>query len=169
MITKISEYLKHYEKYELLNKSADDIINHVGGDISGFNSKEDAIEEIEYLISADFPDGLNNIPDKVILYRVVLIEDGESINEEKVGEHFISYPNIDRGFLEKIGLWDNWDKDNDKLWLLECETNVDNIDLGRTLGNRLLYPRENEFTLKNEKKIKIINKKEIFKKNISIL
>ena len=50
-------------------------------------------------------------------------------------------------------------------WL---ETNGDNIDLERTLGNRLLFPRENEFTLKNEKKIKIIDKKEIFKQNISI-
>ena len=138
-------------------------------DWSGFNSREDGLEELEYLFTTDFPDGFNNIPEKVILYRLLLIENGEEINEEKLGEHYIALENqIDVGFLEKIGIWDEWDIDLQKLYLLTCETTKDNIDFDGTIGNRLVYPRENEFTLLNDTNIKILNKKEITKDSISI-
>ena len=72
---------------------------------------------------------------------------------------------IDIGFLEKIGVWENW-SDDAKLYLLTVKTNIENIDFGRTIGNRLLYPREFEFTLINNSKIKIINKKILKRKDI---
>jgi hypothetical protein len=136
-------------------------------DISGFNNKEDAVEEIKYLLEADFPYGFNNIPEYAILYRVVLIEDGEKINEEEIGEHFISDKKMayTLSFLEKIGVWYNW-SDDSKLWLLECKTKKQNIDIEATIGNRLLYPRENEYTLKNNASVTILNKKAINKKQI---
>jgi hypothetical protein len=144
---------------------ADEIVEEF--DISGFNNKEDAIEEMEYLLEADFPYGFNNIPQYVILYRVILIEDGEKINEEEIGEHFIADKKMayTLSFLEKIGVWDNW-SDDSKLWLLECKTKRQNIDIDATIGNRLLYPRENEFTLINASSVTIINKKSINKKQI---
>ena len=95
------------------------------------------------------------------------MEDGKSINEDQVGEHFISDPrHIDRSFLEKIDIWDNWDADNSKLWLLQCETDGDNIDIERTIGNRIQYPRENEFTLKNDKNIRLLKKKILNKEQL---
>jgi hypothetical protein len=162
----IREELSPIDKFFILKQSPEDIIKYVGNDTSGFNNREDAIEELEHLINTDFPSGFKNIPNIVVLYRVLLLEDGDSINEDIVGEHFISEPNlIDIGFLEKIGVWDNWSEDA-KLWLLTCETEKNNIDIVRTIGNRLLYPRENEFTLYNDRKIKIINKKQIKKNTI---
>lgn len=148
---------------DLLNKSPEEIIKNVGNDTSGFNNREDAIEELEYLLSVDFPDGLKKIPDEVVLYRVILIENGEKINEKEIGEHFVSSPQfIDVGFLENIGVMDNW-SDESKLWLLKCVTSKENVDIARTIGNRLLYPRENEFTVFDAGKIKIINKEELKK------
>lgn len=162
----IREELDLISKFDILNQPPEDIIKHVGNDTSGFNNREDAIEELEYLINADFPTGFKNIPNVVVLYRVLLLEDGDSINEDVVGEHFISEPNlIDVGFLEKIGVWENWSEDA-KLWLLTCEVEKNNIDIERTIGNRLLYPRESEFTLYNDKKIKIISKKQIQKNRV---
>lgn len=155
-------------KNNILSNPPEEIIKYVGNDTSGFNSREDAIEELEYLLNTDFPNGLKNIPNEVILYRVVLIEDGEIINEEEVGEHFISSPEfIDIGFLEKIGVMDSWSEDS-RLWLLKCTTNKENVDIERTIGNRLLYPRENEFTIFNNRKIKVIDKKEIKKSKLSL-
>ena len=136
-------------------------------DWSGFNSKEDAIEELNHLLTTDFPYGLLNIPDKVTLYRVLAIENNNKINEEEIGEHFVSQPEIcyERSFLEKIGVWDILNE-NTKLYILTCITDKINIDIDKTIGNRLLYPREEEFTIKNPRKIKMINKKIIQKSNI---
>ena len=162
----IREELNLIESFDILNKSPKQIIQQVGNDTSGFNNIEEAEEEIDILINLDFPYGFKNIPNNVILYRVLLLKDGESINEENVGEHFISQPNlIDMGFLEKIGVLDNWSEDT-RLWLLTCQTTKDNINIERTIGNRLLYPRENEFTLHNDSKIKIIDKKELKRNDI---
>ena len=157
----VREELNLIESFDILNKSPKQIIKHVGNDTSGFNNSEEAEEEIENLINMDFPYGFKNIPNEVILYRVLLLKDGESVNEENVGEHFISESNlIDIGFLEKIGVLDSWSEDA-RLWLLTCQTSRDNINIERTIGNRLIYPREYEFTLYNNSKIKIIDKKEL--------
>jgi 3-methyladenine DNA glycosylase Tag len=98
----IREELNLIESFDILNNTPKQIIKHVGNDTSGFNNSEEAEEEIENLINMDFPYGFKNIPNEVILYRVLLLKDGESVNEENVGEHFISESNlIDIGFLEE--------------------------------------------------------------------
>lgn len=158
-----SSYIK--ENTDILSKSPEEIIKYVGGDVAGFNSYDDAVEEIEYVINADFPYGLKNIPDKIILYRFLLLEDEEKINEEEIGEHFTAEQFIDRGFLEKIGVWDNW-SDEAKLWLLTCETDKEYIDLDKTLANRLSYPRENEITLFDNANIKILKRTNIKKTDV---
>lgn len=164
----VREKLNLIENFDILNNTPKQIIQQVGNDISGFNSREEAKEEIYILINTDFPYGFKNIPNNVILYRVLLLKDGESIDEENVGEHFISQPNlIDIGFLEKIGVLDNWSEDA-SLWMLTCQTTKDNINMERTIGNRLVYPRENEFTLHNDSKIKIIDKKELKRKDLTL-
>jgi hypothetical protein len=173
MITKQEDFIRKLIREELnstkthiLSKTPEEIIKYVGNDVSGFNNRQDAIDEIDYLLNAEFPSGFKNIPNRVLLYRVLLLEDNESINEYDVGEHFIAEPNlIDIGFLEKIGVWDSW-SDESKLWLLTCEVDKKNIDFERTIGNRLLYPRENEFTLFDKSKIKMVNKKILKKENI---
>jgi len=156
-------------KFNLLSNSPEEILNYVDGDYSGFNTKEDAIDEIDYLINSDFPNGLKNIPNTVILYRVLLLDDELDLDEQNLGIHFTSYPKMDRGFLEKIGIWDNWYPDESTLYLLECETNKKNINIEETISNRVSYPREEEFTTYYDAKIKIINKSIIHKEDIKIL
>jgi hypothetical protein len=137
-------------------------------DWSGFNTKEDAIDELNYLLSTDFPYGLSNIPDKVTLYRVLIIENNQKINEDEIGEHFVAQPEIcyTRSFLEKIDVYDLLNN-NTKLYILTCLTSKDNISIDKTIGNRLLYPREEEITVINPKKIKLINKEIIHHNQIN--
>jgi len=164
--TVIQKIIREELNFDILNKSPKQIIQQVGNDTSGFNNSEEAEEEIENLINMNFPYGFKNIPNEVILYRVLLLKDEEIVNEENVGEHFISESNlIDIGFLEKIGVLDNWSEDA-RLWLLTCQTSRYNINIERTIGNRLIYPREYEFTLYNNSKIKIIDKKELKRNDI---
>lgn len=142
------------------NTSAHQIMD-IYNDWSGFNSREEAIEELDYLLNTDFPHGLNNIPENVTLYRVLALDNNETINEDEIGEHFVAEPQIcyTRSFLEKIGIWDYIDNVN--LFILTCKTNKDNINMNTTIGNRLLYPRENEFTIDNPKNVKLISRKQI--------
>ena len=150
----------------ILSKTPEEIIKYLGNNFYGFNTKQDAIEELEYLINTKFPSGFKDIPNHILLYRLLLVKDNESINEKEIGEHFIAEPNlIDVGFLEKIGVWDYWTQDS-KLWLLTCKVNKDNIDFDSTIGHRLIYPRENEFTLLSSTKVTIVNKEVLKKKNI---
>ena len=167
IITSQNRFIKENKSVNLLDKSAEEIVDIIGS-WEGFNSKEDAIEEINYSLNGNFPHGLNNIPETVTLYRVLLIYDDYDINEDLVGECFVSdKDNIDRSFLDNIGILSNWsdgscswdDLSADaKLWLLTCETKSYNIDFKATLLNRLTYPRENEFTLKPNSNVKILNK-----------
>lgn len=161
------KHLHLFESYEYFEKFKR-MIDRGTTDYSGFNTKEDAIEELDYLFNTDFPYGFKNIPEIVTLYRVLLInKETNIIKEENVGDHYISVNNeIGRGFLEKIGIWDDWDEDEEKLILLECKTTKNNIDIDASVGNRLAFPRENEFTVIDGSKVKIIGKKEIKKEEI---
>lgn len=52
IMKRYSSYIK--ENIDILSKSPEEIIKYVGGDVAGFNSYEDAVEEIEYVINTDF-------------------------------------------------------------------------------------------------------------------
>jgi hypothetical protein len=128
----------------------------------GFNNYEDALEELEYLLSEPFPDGLIDMPEKVILFRLLEIEEGEEVNIENLGVHFVAYEELhyDEGFINMIGLSKNSDNN---FYIVTIETPSSNIDMKNTIAARLDYPREFEFTLKDDTMVEVKNIKMIDK------
>ena len=147
---------------DLLKKSSEEIIDSFEYGTQGFNTKEDAIEYLDELKEESFPDGLINIPSEMTLYRVVLIQRGKKIDEKEIGQHFVAYKELvtSDDFLEDIGVLD-WIDEESQLWLLTCKVPKSNLDLHETVRNRLMFPQEEEFTLKSPQGIRVVNKEQV--------
>lgn len=162
---KLKDILNELSDSDILKKSSEEIINSFEYGAQGFNTKEDAIEYLDDIRSEPFPDGLDNIPSEMTLYRVLLISGGEKINEDEIGEHFVADKDIVESddWLEDIGIFNDLDEDDEtaQLWLLTCKVQKSNLDLVETIKNRLMYPDEMEFTLKSPKGVRVIKKEQM--------
>lgn len=155
---------------DILGKSAEDLVSEFGAE--GFNSKEDAIEYIDWLKQEPFPEGLANIPHEVTLYRVLAMDKGEKIDEDEIGIHFVADEEVirDGDWLEDIGVFsgvDSWEEYSYELWVLTCKVQSSNINLYETIKNRLRFPNEVEFTLKSPQGIRVIKKEKLEISNYS--
>lgn len=88
---------------------------------------------------------LNKLPDMVTLYRVIFANSKEDINTNEIGSHYV----LSRKQLEQshhqashVG--------GGKPFMLTVKAPKDLIDLQTTLKNKVMYPHENEITLKNK-------------------
>lgn len=150
-------------EYELLTNSSSDIIDSFKLSVQGFNNKEEAAEYLDWLKLTHFPDGLAKIPSEMTLYRVLLIRRGKVIDEKEIGRHFVADTKViySENWLESIGIFDmvDWDDEtSQQLWLLVCKVAKSNLDLHETVKNRLIYPDEQEFTLKSPTGIRVVDK-----------
>ena len=130
--------------------------------LQGLYTYDDIDERLEEFVDADFPYGLNNIPEPLILYRLLNVDSIEDINKNKLGVHFVGDKDMfdDEDFLYSASILSG--NDEIKNWyLVSIETNEDNLDIDATLGNRAEYPYEYEFTIKNDNNLKIIDIQEI--------
>ena len=122
----------------------DEMIPIIVSDIEmeGYNNKEDAIEDLLFKIHL-----YQKLPDPVTLYRVVGVKNEKMIKTDDMGEHFIlDESEINEYFLEYI----EFDTDDNSVpYIIEVKVPVFEIDIWRTIGTNLLYPRENEISLKN--------------------
>lgn len=116
----------------------------------GFD-KEDALSELEYLV-----DYVENLPEKVKLYRILSLDDINDINKDELGSHYsISKKDLvsSHSYVSEFG---------EKKYLVSVEVLKNLIDVQSTLENRILYPNEKEITIKNKGKgVKILDIKEI--------
>lgn len=149
----------------LLDGPAEEIVKSFEYGFQGFNTEEEAAEYLDDIRNKRFPDGLANIPPEMTLYRVILIQNGKKMDEEEVGKHFVADKDIlyNEEFLNNIGIFEmlDWDSDNGELWLLTCKVQKTNLDLHETIRHRLMYPTEEEFTLKSPKGVRVIDKEQI--------
>ncbi len=128
--------------------------------------------KLEEFFSTDFPYGFLNVPKTITLYRILGIKKDEDeyvedddlnenidikINISDLGTHYVADMNIiDDDFIESIGYeYDELEYYNFKI--VKIETSSENLDLKETLKNRILAPHELEYTIKNVKKVKIID------------
>lgn len=81
------------------------------------------------------------------LYRVIKTYNIEDINLNKIGIHTVQDLETiyDHNFLDAISLLYN--NEDDSLYILNINTDVNNIDWKTTIDNRLRFPNENEITL----------------------
>ena len=110
-------------------------------------SNEWAIEDLQSLLG-----WLNGLPDTIILYRLIYVDEERDIDKEELGAH---YSHIKKDLLHnhhsKGSIYSNSEMGENAL-LLTVKIKKDQIDIFNTLHNNILYPHEQEITLKNKGK-----------------
>ena len=118
-------------------------------------SKEWAIEDLQNLI-----EWLNGLPEIITLYRLLYLHDEDEINKEELGDHYsdnkkeLLYNHHNKGSI--------YGDYGENAILITVKVNKDQIDILNTLHNNIMYPHEQEITLKNKGKgSQLIDIKEI--------
>lgn len=88
---------------------------------------------------------LNKLPDIVTLYRVIFVNKKEDINTNEVGSHYV----LNRRQLEQSHHQGSHVGGGNP-FILTVKAPKELIDLQTTLKNKVMYPHENEITLKNK-------------------
>jgi len=108
-------------------------------------SKEWAIEDLQSLL-----EWLNGLPDTITLYRLLYLNDEEDINKEELGDHYsdnkkeLLYNHHNKGSI--------YGDYGENAILLTVKVNKDQIDILNTLHNNIMFPHEQEITLKDKGK-----------------
>lgn len=112
---------------------------------------DEAKDEVKYLHQ-----WFKSLPDELKLYRIILADDKKDIDFKQPGLHYSTRKKDLMGsyyFATGVG---------DKTFLLTVLADKSLVDKEETFHNRVLYPNENEITLKNKGKgVKIISIKEL--------
>jgi hypothetical protein len=97
-----------------------------------------------------------SLPKRLTLYRIIVVDDPSEIDLDQPGSHYA----LDRkqlisshGFLTGYG---------ENKYLLTVHAKKSQMEVKETLYNRVLYPHENEITLKNKGKgVEVLSLQEI--------
>jgi hypothetical protein len=93
---------------------------------------------------------LEELPQTIILYRLIYVD--EEIDKEELGAH---YSHIKKDLLHnhhsRGSIYSNSEMGENAL-LLTVKIKKDQIDIFNTLHNNIMYPHEQEITLKNKGK-----------------
>jgi hypothetical protein len=106
----------------------------------GFNY-EDSQFELSSLVKY-----VENLPNPVKLYRIVVIDDENNINTTYPGSH---YSTSQKDLVDSHSYLTGY---GDKYFIMTVIASKELIDVNSTIHNNILYPNENEVTLKNRGK-----------------
>lgn len=103
--------------------------------------KDDAETQLEELIQF-----VKNLPDPVKLYRIIVADSKDDINTNELGSHYsISRKDLISSHSYLTG-------QGEKYFLVTVNSPKKLIDVKETITNNILYPNEQEITLKNKGK-----------------
>jgi hypothetical protein len=123
-----------------------------------FNQKE-AEKELKYHLNR-----VKNLPEMVKGYRILRVNNKKDINLDEIGSHFAKNKAdllSNHSYLTGLG---------EKYYLITAKIPKNDIDLEETIKNNILYPHENEITVKNKgKNVKIVKIEEINTENDDFL
>jgi len=118
-------------------------------------SQKEAENEVEYYLK-----WAKNIPKTQKGYRILVVNDKKDINLDEIGSHFSkNKTNLvsNHSFCTGCG---------EKYFLITAEIPKNEVDIEETIKNNILYPNEDEITVKNKgKNVKILKIQEIKTKN----
>lgn len=145
---------------EANNKTAYHYVNRYYRDETGdvpYGDYEEILNRVNNFCTTEFPQGLKNIPKKVILYRLLNVNDINDINKNELGKSYVGDKKMfeDLDFLESFLF--RYGEEMKKWYIVTIETTKDNIDIEHSMGIVAEYPDEIEFTLKNDQNLKIID------------
>jgi len=119
-----------------------------------FDEKE-AKNELKYHLNR-----VKNLPKTLTGYRILVVNDEKDINLDEIGTHFSENRQEllqNHSFCTGCG---------EKYYLITAKIPKNEVDLQETLRNNILYPNENEITVKNKgKNVKIVKIEEINTEN----
>lgn len=113
--------------------------------------KTDAETELDSIINK-----VKKLPDEITLYRLLNVDDKDEIDQKKLGSH---YSKVKKDLLSSHYFVD---AGKEKYFLVKVKANKSMVDMMATLENNILYPNEQEITLKNKgKDVEILSIKEV--------
>lgn len=113
--------------------------------------KEDAEDRLDELIEY-----LNNLPDPIKLYRILMVDEEKNIDTTELGSH---YSTDKRELLRSHSYLTG---SGEKYYIVTVKAPKKLVNIEETLINNILYPNENEITLKKKGKgVEIISIREI--------
>ena len=99
---------------------------------------------------------LNGLPEEIILYRLLYVDDDEKIDKEFLGDHYT--PNKKELLYNHYNKGSIYGGNEGYPVLIKVKINKEQIDIFNTVHNNIYYPHEEEITLKNRGKgVKIID------------
>ena len=114
-------------------------------------NREDAIEELKNLLRY-----VKSLPPFLTLYRIVRVDDESDIDKDSLGSH---YSTNKKELINNNTYADGY---SEKRYLIKVKSPRELVDINQTLANNILYPNENEITLKNKGKgVKILSVTEL--------
>ena len=118
-------------------------------------SEKDVKNEVEYYLK-----WAKNIPKTQKGYRILVVNDKKDINLDEIGSHF------SKNKVELVSNHSFCTGCGEKYYLITAEILKNQVDIEETIKNNILYPNENEITIKNKgKDVKILKIQEINTKN----
>ena len=88
---------------------------------------------------------VKDLPEDIVLYRIIFVDDEGLINKEKPGTHYsMDKLELLKNHYTTIGT-SEFGKD---CYLITVLANKDLVDVERTVANNILHPDEKEVTLK---------------------
>jgi hypothetical protein len=135
-------------KYKLTKKEIEYLISLY--EDNGIFDKDYALEELHSLVSY-----LNNLNNTLKLYRVICADSEEDIDDINIGSHYtLNRRNLLKNHYNGGSIHSHCY--GDRVFLLTVETTKTKIDVMETLSNNILFPSEEEITLKNKGKGSVI-------------
>jgi archaellum component FlaF (FlaF/FlaG flagellin family) len=118
-------------------------------------SEKEAENELKYHINR-----VKNLPETLTGYRILMVNNKKDINLDEIGSHFAKNKAdllSNHSYLTGLG---------EKYYLITAKIPKKDVDLEETIKNNILYPHENEITVKNKgKSVKIVKIEEINTEN----
>ena len=101
--------------------------------------KDDAEDMLDEIINY-----VNNLPNPIRLYRILVVDNKNDINVNQLGSHYSTNKKdliSSHSYLTGYG---------EKYFIVTVKAPKELIDINQTIINNILYPNENEVTLKNK-------------------
>ena len=133
---------------------------------SGCNDYDDpvecGVEDFKQFLTTPWPLGLGDVPNNPIIYRIIKLKNPEDLNRTNLGHSWFSNPKQ----YEKDCFFDMLDyirpnRFNDSIYILKGKTNINNIDIPRTLWERSTQWCENEIVIINDSEIELLSVKKL--------
>jgi len=113
----------------------------------------DADNFLKTLVSENFPFGFKNIPDEIILVKILYLKNENDFDKNRLNPCYIT----NEDDIENMrGILDGADYEGEP-YLIKVKTRKANIDVEETLRNNLLYQFEYSTTLKLNSEVEIIS------------